>query len=506
MVKTRDRWTSRAGFILVAMGSAIGLGNIWRYPYTVYENGGGAFLIPYFVALLTAGIPLLLLEYSLGHRYRGAAPLSYRRLSKKWEWVGWWQVFMAFFIVTYYTVIIGWALSYAYFSIGTQWGADTNAFFFGEYLHISDNFWNFGGLQWNVLLPVALVWAFIYFVMRQQAHKGIEALNRFLLPALIVMLIIITIRGVTLEGATEGLNVLLTPDFSALVDPGVWVAAYGQVFFSLSVGFATMITYASYLEERTDLSNSGFIVALSNSGFEFMAALGVFGTLGYLAYVSGSDINEVVSSGIGLAFVAFPQIINTFPGLNDFFGLLFFGSLTFAGLTSAVSLLEPGVAALRDKFDLNRISAVNWVCGGAALVSVLYTTGGGIMYLDVVDNFLNQYGLLFGAVVMIIAVAWSTNQLNNLQGHINQISDVYIGAWWNISLKYITPIILLFMLVQNLMDRFMLNYEGYPVSGNLAMGWGVFFISLFLGIITSRMQWKANTEMLDLYYHLKEEA
>lgn len=306
MVKTRDRWTSRAGFILVAMGSAIGLGNIWRYPYTVYENGGGAFLIPYFVALLTAGIPLLLLEYSLGHRYRGAAPLSYRRLSKKWEWVGWWQVFMAFFIVTYYTVIIGWALSYAYFSIGTQWGADTNAFFFGEYLHISDNFWNFGGLQWNVLLPVALVWAFIYFVMRQQAHKGIEALNRFLLPALIVMLIIITIRGVTLEGATEGLNVLLTPDFSALVDPGVWVAAYGQVFFSLSVGFATMITYASYLEERTDLSNSGFIVALSNSGFEFMAALGVFGTLGYLAYVSGSDINEVVSSGIGLAFVAFP--------------------------------------------------------------------------------------------------------------------------------------------------------------------------------------------------------
>ncbi|PTM57671.1 sodium-dependent transporter [Desmospora activa] len=503
---TRDQWSSRAGFILVAMGSAIGLGNIWRYPYTVYENGGGAFLIPYFVALLTAGIPLLLLEYSLGHRFKGAAPLSYRRLSKKWEWVGWWQVFMAFFIVTYYTIIIGWALSYTYFSVGTQWGDDTNAFFFGNYLNTSDSFWDFGGLQWKVLLPVILVWIFVYFVMRQQAHKGIERLNRFLLPALIVMLIMITIRGVTLEGATEGLNVLLTPDFSALTNPSVWVAAYGQVFFSLSVGFATMITYASYLDKKTDLSNSGFIAALSNSGFEFLAALGIFGALGYLAHVSGSNVNEVVASGIGLAFVVFPQIINTFPGLNDFFGLLFFGSLTFAGLTSAVSLLEPGVAALRDKFNLTRTAAVNWVCGGAALVSLLYTTGGGIMYLDVVDNFINQYGLLFGALAMITAVAWVNNQLDNMQGHINQISDVYIGAWWKISVKYITPIMLLFMLTQNLADNFMLNYEGYPMMGNLSMGWGVFFLSLLMGIIVSRMQWKANTEMLDLFYHLKEGA
>jgi NSS family neurotransmitter:Na+ symporter len=499
LAQVRDQWTTRAGFILVAMGSAIGLGNIWRYPYTVYDNGGGAFLIPYFVALLTAGIPLLLLEYSLGHRYKGSAPLSYRRLSQKWEWLGWWQAFMAFFIVTYYIVIIGWALSYAYFSVGTQWGDDTNAFFFGNYLGVSDSFWNFGGLQWKVLFPVLLIWAFVYFVMRKQAHKGIERLNRILLPALIVMLVIITIRGVTLEGASDGLNVLLTPDFSALLNPDVWVAAYGQVFFSLSVGFATMITYASYLAKDTDLSNSGLIAGLSNAGFEFLAALGVFGALGYLALATGNDIQEVVSSGVGLAFVVFPQIINAFPGLNDVFGLLFFGSLTFAGLTSAVSLLEPGVSAIRDKFNIERTKAVNLVCGIAAVISILYTTGGGIRFLDVADNFLNSYGLLFGALAMITAVAWNTKQLENMQSHINNVSDVYIGAWWKICVKYVTPIMLLVMLVQNLMQKFMLEYEGYPMLGNLTIGWGIFFTTLLLGIIASRMQWKSNTEQLDMY-------
>ncbi len=122
MAQVRDQWTGRAGFIMAAVGSAIGLGNIWRYPYVAYENGGGAFLIPYFFALLTAGIPILLLEYALGHGHKGSSPLAYRRLSKKWEWLGWWQALIAFLISTYYMVILAWALSYTWFSFGTQWG------------------------------------------------------------------------------------------------------------------------------------------------------------------------------------------------------------------------------------------------------------------------------------------------------------------------------------------------------------------------------------------------
>src|SRR5699024_9730962 len=144
-------------------------------------------------------------------------------------------------------IILAWALSYTWFSFGTQWGEDTESFFFGQYLgsNQAEGFWDIGGLQWSVVIPVVLLWAFVYFVMRRQAHRGIERMARIMMPILIGMMVVFTIRGITLEGATAGLNALLTPDFSALTDPNVWVAAYGQVFFSLSVGFATMITYAS---------------------------------------------------------------------------------------------------------------------------------------------------------------------------------------------------------------------------------------------------------------------
>ncbi|OYD07245.1 sodium-dependent transporter [Paludifilum halophilum] len=497
MAQVREQWATRAGFVLAAAGSAVGLGNIWRYPYVAYENGGGAFLIPYFFALLTAGVPILLLEYSMGHRYRGSGPLSYRRMSQKWEWLGWWQAMLAFLISTYYIVILAWAFSYTYFSIGTQWGENTEGFFNHQYLGVTDTFWNFGGLQWKVVLPLAILWGFIYLVMRRGAHGGIERLNRILIPVLIVMIILITIRGLTLEGAVDGLNVLLTPDFSALADYQVWIAAYGQVFFSLSIGFATMMTYASYLPKNSDLSNSGLIAALGNSGFEFMVALGIFGALGYLAAQSGTGVNEVVAGGIGLAFVVFPEIINQFPGLNSLFGFLFFGSLVFSGLTSIVSLLEPGIAAIRDKFDISRKFAVNAVIGGSALVSLLYATKGGINYLDLIDHFVNTYGLLIGAVAMTLFVGWFANRLNTLQNHINQVSDVRIGGWWVASLKVITPVALAAMLAANIITDYQVPYGGFPYSGLILMGWCVLLALLIFAIILQNKRWKANEELVD---------
>lgn len=494
MAQVRDQWTGRAGFIMAAVGSAIGLGNIWRYPYVAYENGGGAFLIPYFFALLTAGIPILLLEYALGHGHKGSSPLAYRRLSKKWEWLGWWQALIAFLISTYYMVILAWALSYTWFSFGTQWGGDTEKFFFDQYLGVTDSFWNFGGLQMNVVIPLLLVWIFVYFVMRQQAHKGIERLSRIIMPILIVMMIIITIRGVTLDGATVGLNALLTPDFGALIHPEVWVAAYGQVFFSLSVGFATMITYASYLKKDEDLSNSGLIAALSNSGFEFMAALGVFGALGFLAAQSGDDVQGVVASGVGLAFVVFPQIINELPWLNSLFGVLFFGSLVFAGLTSVVSIVEPAISSIRDKLGTTRTAAVNWICGSSFVISFLYATKGGINYLDLIDHFLNSYGLLVGAVLMTIAVAWTSRKVRDLQSHINRVSDVHIGSWWVICISVVTPLVLFIMTGMNIWEELQAPYGDMPYSGILIMGYGSLLLALIAAVIFHHMEWKANME------------
>ena len=479
----RDQWGGKLGFILAAIGSAIGLGNIWRYPYVAYENGGGAFLVPYFIALLTAGIPVLILEYSLGHKYRSAAPFSYRSLSQRWEWLGWWQIGVSFFIITYYMVIIGWVLSYCYYSFGTQWGSDPDAFFNGSYLGLTDSFWQIGGIQWKVLLATGIAWAITYWLLRRGVSRGIEIASKILIPALVVMIFIVVIRGLTLPGAVQGLNVLLTPNFGELTNPSVWVAAYGQIFFSIGVGFSIMITYSSYLPRRSDLTNSGFIVALSNTGFEFLAALGVFSVLGFLAVQQNVGVDEVVTQGVGLAFVAFPQIINELPGLNSFFGLMFFGALFFAGLTSAVSILECGIAGVKEKFGLSRTAAVNWVCGLAALVSILYATKGGLYYLDAIDHFINNYGLVLSALVEVVLVAWIVRQLGSLQQHLNERSYVSAGRWWILALTIITPVLLGVVTAFNLYSELTSRYGDYPLSGLLIFGWGTAILVIVAGFV-----------------------
>lgn len=480
----RGRWATKTGFLLAAMGSAIGLGNIWRFPYVVYSEGGGAFLIPYFVAIATAALPILILEYSLGHKYRRGAPFTFRAIARRWEGLGWFQVAVSFVIGTYYIVILGWCLAYLFYSFGTQWGQDTEGFFTGNYLGVSAGFWDIGGLQWKVFVPLVIAWLMVYAILRRGVSKGIEVASKVLMPALIVMLAIIVLRAITLDGAAEGLNVLFTPDFGALADPGVWIAAYGQVFFSMSIAFSIMIAYSSYLPRRTDLSNSAFIVGLSNAGFEFLAAIGVFAVLGFLALSQNAAVTEVAGEGgVGLAFITFPAIINTLPGFNTVFGLLFFGTLFFAGITSAVSILECVIAPLREKFGLGRTTAVSLVCGAAALISLLYATGGGLYYLDTVDHFLNNFGLVLAGLLEVIFIAWVSRQLDPLAQHVNDTSYISAGAWWKWSLLVITPVLLGVMTVYNLWNELQTRYEDYPASGLIALGWGGVVLTLIVGAL-----------------------
>ena len=491
----RDQWGGKLGFILAAIGSAIGLGNIWRYPYVVYENGGGAFLLPYFIALFTAGIPILILEWSLGNRYRGAGPRAYWNLSRRFEWVGWWQAAGSFIIITYYMVILGWVLAYTYYSFGTQWGSDTEGFFTGDYLGVSDSFWSVGGLQLKVLIPVVIMWAVVYYLLVRGVSRGIELASRVLIPTLAVMILIVVIRGVTLPGAGDGLNVLLTPDFGALLQPGVWIAAYGQVFFSLSIAFSIMITYASYLPRDSDLTNSGFIMGLANSGFEFLAALGVFGVLGFLAVQQSTEVTEVATSGVGLAFIAFPQIINELPGLQSFFGFLFFGALLFAGITSAVSILEACIAAVREKFNLTRIVAVNAVCALAALASLLYVTKGGLYYLDTIDHFISSYGLALSGMVQVILIAWVFRQVGSLQNFINEDSFIPASGWWSLSIKVLAPVALIFVVGFSIYTDLTEAYEGYPVSGLIILGGGVSLGIILVGFVFQAIKWRGEREV-----------
>src|SRR5690625_1111309 len=180
----REQWGKRAGMILATLGDAIVLGNIWIFPYVAYDNGGGAFFIPYLVALLTAGIPILIMEYTMGHKYRGSAPLTFRRMNKHSEVVGWWGVFVAFVISTYYSVIVGWSISYSLFSINLSWGEDTQGFFVGEYLQVVDP-GEFGGFVLGVLIPLLIVWLIVLGILYRGVRRGIELANRIMIPTLI---------------------------------------------------------------------------------------------------------------------------------------------------------------------------------------------------------------------------------------------------------------------------------------------------------------------------------
>ncbi|MFE6306353.1 sodium-dependent transporter [Nocardiopsis sp. NPDC057823] len=494
--QTREQWGTRAGFLMAAIGSAVGLGNIWRFPYIAYENGGGAFMVPYLVALLTAGIPLLILEYSIGHRYRSSAPLSYRRISRPAEAIGWWQVAICFVIAVYYGAIIAWSASYVWFSITGAWGEDPNAFFFGDYLQMSEAPGGITGYVPAVAWPLIAVWIVVLAILALGVRNGIEKANKVFIPLLVVLFLILVIQALTLDGATTGLDALFTPDWSAMADGSVWVAAYGQIFFSLSIGFGIMVTYASYLKRKADLTGSAMVAGFANSSFELLAGIGVFAALGFMATAAGTAVDEVATSGIGLAFIAFPQIISTLPFGGSLFGVLFFASLVIAGLTSLISIVEVVVSAVQDRVGLGRLQAVLIVGGLIALVSILiFPTHQGLHYLDVFDHFINQYGIALAALVVLIVFGWVLRRLPAFQEHANSVSSIRLGRWWRITLAVVTPVLLGFMMWDALRTELTENYAGYPTGFLLTAGWGVAIGAIVVGAVIALVPWKRADQM-----------
>ncbi|AZA08361.1 sodium-dependent transporter [Corynebacterium pseudopelargi] len=493
MSKARETFAGRSMFIFAAIGSAIGLGNIWRFPYISYDNGGGAFLFPYVIALLTAGVPVLILDYVLGHRFRGSAPLVWRRISKRTEAVGWVQVGITFIIAVYYCVILAWAAMYTWYSFKLSWGEDPNAFFFEQYLHADTTSLNSTEVIWPIFIVLGVVWLALTAVMAMGVRKGMGLLSQISVPVLILLFLILVVRALFLPGASVGLEAFFTPDWSALFNPQVWMAAYGQIFYSLAIAFGIMMTQASYLKRRSDISGLGAVVGLSNSAFEVLAGIGVFATLGFMAASQGSAVDEVVSSGIGLAFVAFPTIINAMPG-GPFFGVLFFGSLFLAGFTSLVTIVEVVVAGIQEKLHLGRRRASVLVCIACAIPSMVFfpvTTG--LATLDIVDKFVNVVGIVFIALVSIVLIGWILKRLPELRAHVNAVSSIRLGRWWDLSLMVITPIVLGTTFVLEVATLLSEGYEGYPSGKVLIFGWGLAIFLYGGALIMSKIPWPKGT-------------
>lgn len=489
----RDRWNSRSAFILAAIGSAIGLGNVWRFPYIAYENGGGAFLIPYFIALLTAGIPIMMLEFSLGQRLQGSPPLAFKKLNKKWEWFGWWTVFISAGIAVYYCAIMAWAWWYLFAGFSKNlWTSTTNwsEVFYVKCLNLAttenagQNFLTTFNIEWNLLLGLFLTWVMIYFII----YKGVRNVGKIVLitvPLPWLILVILFIRGITLEGAQTGIAYFLNPNWSLLANPKVWLAAYGQIFFSLSVGFGVMIAYASFMPKKSDITNNAFITALANCGTSFLAGFAVFSTLGYMAMSLNKPVQEVVASGPGLAFVTYPQAISLLPAGAAVIGALFFIMLLSLGIDSAFSLVEAFVASMVDKWRMRKEVAAFWFCLIGFIIGILFVTRSGLYWLDVVDHWINSFGIAVIGILECVMIGWVFN-IRGFQKYINKVSEIAAGEWWIIFIKYVTPIILGITLVLSFLGEIKTPYglsDGYTTWFRFAGGWFVVVLVVVLGII-----------------------
>lgn len=492
--RPREQWTGQVGFIVAAIGSAVGLGNIWRFPGVAYENGGGAFLVPYLVALLTAGIPILFLDYAIGHRFRGSAPTAFRRISRPFEALGWFQVMISFVIAVYYTAVIAWAISFFVYSFDLRWGDDPAGFFTGDYLRLADPGVSLEVVP-SVLVPLVAVWVVTIAVLAAGVARGVQRANMVFLPLLVVAFLVLVVRALFLDGAAEGLNALFTPDWGALGDPNVWIAAYSQIFFSLSIAFGIMVTYASYRKRRANLTSPGLVVAFSNSSFEILAGIGVFATLGFLATRQGVGVGELEGiSGPILSFVTFPAIVSEMPG-GPFFGALFFFSLAMAGFTSLLSILQVVSAGFQEKFGWNPRQAAVRVGVVCAVVSVaLFSTTTGLIALDTADQWANNIGIVASAVLTCVLVLWVRRRGSELRYHLNAVSTFRVGAWWQVLVALLAPLVLGYMLVSRIVTLLVDGYEGYPGWYLALFGWGTVAFIVAGALVLTAVRWRRSPD------------
>ena len=471
----RGAWKSKLGFILAASGSAIGLGNIVFFASNAYQYGGGAFYLPYFIALFVLGIPVMIMEFSLGTMTGRSLPLALKRLAgTKGEFVGWWSLASALTITMYYITILGWALSMLVGAFGSLLEPGAAAPFVGMETPTAEPSaltWFFGMVAtWWPMLAVLAIWTMTILAL-WRGTETIEKAVRIFVPLMWVFMIVLIIRGLTLDGGTDGVLYLFTPNTDGITDISVWQGAFAQMFFSLSLGLGTMTAYASYLPKDADQVNNSLLVSFLNCGFEYIAGVAIFAMLFVYAL-------NPAGTTLSLSFFAVPQGIASFPFWVKGFGVFFFLLLVIAGLTSAVSLVEGMASALIDKLGISRAKALTFVLVPGIAGSLMYaiptiidpTLSGngtlGLTLLDLVDNWAFRYSLLTVGLLECLLVGWVLGA-DKLRAAVNQYTKFPLGPWFDWMIKLVIPAILAFVLIGTLLQDFTQSGGKFSDDGGL---------------------------------------
>jgi len=454
---SQNEWGSNWSFILAMIGSAVGLGNIWRFPYVLYSNGGGAFYIPYLVAVFLMGIPFLILEYGVGYNYKSSFAKAVKKINSKFEFLGWFIPVCVYMIMIYYSAILGWDGIYVILSFYKGWGSQPDKYFEETLLRSSGHFTGLTNFIPIIAIAILIGWAFVWFISHKDLESGLGKVSKVLVPLLFIIMIFIVIYSLTLNGASIGLEVLFKPDWSHLLKFDIWMAAFGQIIFSLNIGMSIAFTYASYTKSDSDLVTNTISIAFANCLFENFAALGVFSILGYMSKQSGIEVAKLVAQGTGLVFIAYPTVFNVLGKITVVIGPLFFFTVYLAGLTSILSTIEPLAFSIQNKFGISRNTTMTALSIIGAAASMLYATAFGGYLLGVVDTFINQMAILIGVVAECVVFAWIFD-IKKLVTFLNERTKfLKVGTWWIVIVKYILPLFLTVVWIGGLIDVFEQN-------------------------------------------------
>ncbi|XP_012271680.1 sodium-dependent nutrient amino acid transporter 1 [Orussus abietinus] len=501
---SRKTWANGTEFLMSCVAMSIGLGNVWRFPFTAYENGGGAFLVPYVVVLFLVGKPFYYLEMILGQ-------FSSRSSVKVWsavpgfKGVGWGQTFSMVAVGTYYCSLMGVTLFYMVGSFSSvlpwstcqpEWGdscvdssvsranrsgldrvfSSAELYFLRTVLREKPDISDGIGLpDWRLMLGLLIAWSCIFAVLA----RGVKSTGKaayFLAIFPYVVMIGLLVRAVTLEGALDGIAFFVRPRWSKLLDPAVWYAAVTQCFFSLSVCFGGVIMYASYNEFRHNIYRDVLVVTTLDTFTSLMAGVTIFGVLGNLAHEMGvDDVGKVVRGGTGLAFVSYPDAIAKFTVAPQFFSVLFFLMLYVLGIGSAVALAGAIVSIICDQFRGTKywqVALATSITGFA--LGTVYCTPGGQFVLNLVDYYAGSFIIFFLATLEVTGIIWIYG-LENFLDDVEFMLGRRPGIYWRLCWGLVTPLLLGVIFIYTLVDLHPLTHGGvlYPESA-YAAGWTLF--------------------------------
>lgn len=453
----KEQWATRVGLVLAMAGNAVGLGNFLRFPVQAVENGGGAFLIPYFVSFLLLGIPLLWVEWSIG-KYGGqfgkhTTPFMFHQMNKKWLWkyVGVFGIFTNLAIASYYAYIESWTIAYVYHSIAGTFDSMSQhevANFFNNYLDVTSAT---TGIPYESLVFFVLCLSLNVWILSKGLSGGIEKVSKIAIPLLILFGIFLVVKALTLKAGNQGaindgvvgLNFLWTPQFDSLSNPKVWLAAAGQVFFTLSVGMGSIQCYASYLRMRDDVALNGMAAGWTNEFIEVIIGSAIIIPIS-IGYFGIDKVVELVQlGGLGLGFRSMPFLFEQWgPVLSALAGLSFFGLLFFAGITSSLAMGQPVMAFLQDEFKWSRNkSAVTFglVVLILAMPPIFFFQYG---VFDEYDYWAGTVTLVVFAMLEVILFSWVFG-INNGWKILTEGAEIKIPLIYKYILKFITPVILI---------------------------------------------------------------